>query len=310
MAIELPFGIQDVHEIMMKKPISPLKEMVAYEALWQNKKMSFKYLSQLFASQPDKLPSDLVPEEQIRLLTPIVRDIALNNPIGYRTNLLINGSFDYPKQLRQAEEPVELLYYSGDLDLLSTRSVAIVGTRKPSPKGYRLAVEMAEHLVKDKFTIVSGLATGIDTAAHTTAIENAGRTIAVIGTPLNMAYPAVNVELQTKIAREHLLVTQVPFLRYQEQSINGNKLFFPERNKTMSALSEATIIIEAGETSGTLTQARAALYQKRKLFILEHCFQNKDITWPAYYEKKGAIRVRIYQDILDHLSPIVDEQSC
>jgi DNA processing protein len=76
-----------------------------------------------------------------------------------------------------------------------------------------------------------------------------------------------------------------------------NRFFFPERNVTMSALTEATIIVEAGETSGTLTQARAALYQGRKLFILNSCFEREDLTWPARFEAQGAVRVREPDDI-------------
>ncbi|EFK6515218.1 DNA-processing protein DprA, partial [Escherichia coli] len=96
-------------------------------------------------------------------------------------------------------------------------------------------------------------------------------------------------------------ISQVPFHRYLEQDYRSNRIFFPERNVTMSALTEATIIIEASETSGTLTQARAALAQGRKLFILESCFRNPSITWPARFEAQGAIRVRNYEDIRRHL---------
>jgi DNA processing protein len=306
--MELPFPIDNSASGASRKPISPMKEMVAYEALWRDKKMSFKNLARIFARQPGMLPSDLVPAEYIDLLYPDVKALALNPAMEYRTNLLIHGSFDYPDKLRQAEEPVELLYYAGNLDYLSTRSVAIVGTRKPSAEGLQQAAELARLLVSYDFTVVSGLATGIDTIAHTTAINAGGRTIAVIGTPLDQSYPAANSDLQKKIAREHLLVTQVPFIRYREQSINGNRLFFPERNKTMSALSEATIIVEAGETSGTLIQARAALFQGRKLFILESCFQNSNITWPAHYQKLGAIRIRNFAEILPYLPSPVDHE--
>jgi DNA processing protein len=300
--MEIPFPIEDAVNRDSKKPISPMKEMVAYEVLWRNKKMTFKQLSRMFASQPGKLPSELVPEEYIANLYSTVKEAALNDTLGYRTNLLIHGSFDYPDRLRQAEEPVEVLYYTGNVALLSTRSIAVVGTRKPSAAGLRHAAEVARFLVARDFTIISGLAAGIDTMAHTTAIAEKGRTIAVIGTPLDRAYPAENAALQLQIAREHLLVTQVPFIRYREQSIQGNRLFFPERNKTMSALSEATVIVEAGETSGTLIQARAALYQKRKLFILEPCFQNPHIGWPAEYLRHGAIRISNFEDILSHLT--------
>jgi DNA processing protein len=153
---------------------------------------------------------------------------------------------------------------------------------------------ISKALVEKGFAVVSGLAAGIDAAAHTAAIEAGGQTIAVIGTPLGVHYPKENEPLQRRIADKYLLISQVPVLRYASQHVPQNKLFFPERNITMSALTEATIIVEA---SGTLTQARAALQQGRKLFILDSCFERTDITWPASYAKKGAIRVRELSDI-------------
>jgi DNA processing protein len=281
--------------------ISPMKEMAAYEALWENEKASFKTLSQLFASRPGSKPSDFVSDEKIDTLYDTIKQYFSGNKLSYRPNLIINGTLDFPKRLNDAREPIELLYYSGNLDYLQTKSISIVGTRKPSPEGVRRTKQLVKQLVKDDFTIVSGLAMGVDTTAHTTAILNGGRTIAVIGTPLNTVYPKSNFDLQNYIAKEHLLISQVPFHRYSKQGINGNKLLFPERNKTMSAISLATVIIEAGETSGTLVQARAAIQQGRKLFILESCFQNPNITWPAYYEKLGAIRVKEYSDIFNEL---------
>ena len=125
----------------------------------------------------------------------------------------------------------------------------------------------------------------------------------MIGTPLDEFYPKQNKNLQLYIAKKHLLISQVPFIRYASQNYKVNRFFFPERNKTMSALSEATVIIEASETSGTLIQARAALDQGRKLFILQNCFENKNITWPERFEKQGAVRVREYEDIIKHLDP-------
>src|ERR1019366_5376255 len=129
-----------------------------------------------------------------------------------------------------------------------------------------------------------------------------GLTIGVIGTPLSQSYPATNRVLQAQIAKDYLLISQVPVVRSSEQGPRVNRMFFPERNITMSALTEATIIIEAGETSGTLIQARAALQQGRKLFILDSCFRNKKLTWPAKFAEKGAIRVTDYDDIKQHLS--------
>jgi DNA processing protein len=185
---------------------------------------------------------------------------------------------------------------------VESRSVAVVGTRKPTNDGIARTVRLVKTLVKDDFTIVSGLAAGIDTVAHKTAIEEGGRTIAVIGTPLSHTYPKDNIDLQRTIASEFLVISQVPLKRYERQDYRRNRLFFPERNITMSALTEATIIVEAGETSGTLVQAHAALHQGRKLFILDNCFR-KGLSWPQKLADKGAIRVVDYDDIRKHLSP-------
>ena len=104
------------------------------------------------------------------------------------------------------------------------------------------------------------------------------------------------------ISQDYLLISQVPVERYdRQQNPVSNRFFFPERNKTMSALTEATIIVEAGETSGTLVQARAALQQGRQVFILNNCFENTNLSWPTRFEKDGAIRVHDYDEIRRHL---------
>lgn len=283
--------------ITTRRPIQPLKEIAAYEALWNDKKASYKYFSELFSQNPGARPSDFLESEIPEDFFEKIKTLVVHNSFGYKTNLLINGTFDFPVKLKDAKEPVEILYYTGNLDYLSTRAVSVVGTRNPTDAGLKRTNRLVKLLVADDFTIMSGLARGIDTAAHKMAISCEGRTIAVIGTPLDQVYPKENKDLQDYIARHHLLVSQVPFFRYRQQGIIGNRLFFPERNKTMSALSEATIIVEAGETSGTLVQARAALQQGRKLFILDSCFENKSITWPAKFLKLGAIRVKEYDDI-------------
>jgi DNA processing protein len=288
---------------MSRSIISPIEEIAAYETLWESGKASFKTIAQLFKNAPGSRPSDLIPKNKYsKNLDIIVQTMnELRDINNYQPNLIMNGSINYPQKLRDAVEPVELLYYTGNLDLIYERSVAIVGTRKPSEDGVKRTARMAKLLVEHGFTIVSGLAQGVDTIAHMTALENSGKTIAVIGTPLNQAYPKENSRLQDYIAKKHLLVSQVPFIKYLNQDYRSNRLFFPERNKTMSAITEATIIVEAGETSGTLIQARAALQQGRKLFILNSCFENPNITWPKYYEKKGAIRVKEFADVLNNL---------
>lgn len=143
--------------------------------------------------------------------------------------------------------------------------------------------------------IVSGLAEGIDTAAMNATIEFGGSIIGVIGTPLNKFYPKHNEELQKFVAHNHLLLSHVPFYKYSLQRFDTQKYYFPERNAVMAAISDATVIVEASETSGTLTQARACLEIGKKLFILNSCFES-GLKWPDKYEKR-AIRVRTIEDI-------------
>lgn len=280
----------------IRQPIDASLEVGAYEALWTEHNASFKTIAERFAGAPGARPSDLIPEDEARRVAMRVLK-RLRDRVETRFDVRVNGEVDYPERLRDATHPVELLYFQGAWELIATRSVAVVGTRKPSEDGLRRTRHLVRQLVDDDFTIVSGLAEGVDTAAHTAAIEASGRTIAVIGTPLGHVYPKANASLQDRIARDFLLVSQVPVERYEAQNYRVNRFFFPERNKTMAALTEATIIIEAGETSGTLVQAREALKQKRKLFILNSCFERDDLNWPHRFEQEGAIRVRDYADI-------------
>lgn len=285
-----------------RSTISPRRELGAYEALFMQQGATFKTLADKFAADATALPSDFVsPAEADQAATSVIEK--LHKSGVYQFGVRINKAGDYPIKLRDAKHPVELLYYQGTWELSEMRGLAVVGSRKPSEEGAKRAGRLARELVARGFSVVSGLATGIDKAAHTAALEAGGRTIAVIGTPLGENYPKENVELQAHIAKEHLLVSQVPVLRYAAQPFQHKRYYFPERNATMSALTEGTIIVEAGETSGTLTQARAALYQGRKLFILDNCFNNPAITWPARFEKEGAIRVRDPEDIWKALQP-------
>jgi DNA processing protein len=281
--------------------ISPTKEIAAYEALW-TRYGTFPKLAELFRRYDHALPSVVVESEGIPTaeVERIKREVAVLMPY-HKFSALFYGDFEYPERLKDAKNPVELLYYRGALDLLSSRSVAVVGARQATDEGIKRAKKLARLLVEHDFTVMSGLAQGIDTAAHTAALEAGGRTIAVIGTALNEVYPRENLELQKQIAHSFLLISQVPFYLYSQQDYRRNRFFFPERNKTMSALSEASVIVEASESSGSLTQAEAAIQQGRKLFILNSCFE-RGLDWPEKFLKKGAIRVVDGSEILEHLN--------
>ena len=278
--------------------VSPFLEMGAYEAIWAEEAVTFKRLAKRFATHPDYLPSSFVsPTKAHEYAHSAFHRLEDVQHFGVR----LYGAAEYPNKLRDAAYPVQLLYYAGNWDLVWSRSVAIVGTRSPTTEGLARTRRLTEALVADDFTVISGLAAGIDTQAHRTAMAAGGRTVAVIGTPLSETYPKENAELQRQIAEDFLVVSQVPVMRYERQDYRRNRAFFPERNVTMSALTEATVIVEAGETSGTLIQARAALRQRRKLFILDSCFR-QGLDWPAKLQEKGAIRVQDYGDIQRALS--------
>lgn len=280
--------------------ISPAREIGAYEALWDQSDTTFTRLAKRFAEQPGSTPSSFVSTEDSKNYARRAFDAARAAGLDH-LSVRIHGAGEYPARLRQASHPVELLYYRGTWALTETPCVAVVGTREPSDDGVRRAQSLTRKLVEHKFTVVSGLAAGIDTVAHKTALAEGGRTIAVLGTPITTTYPKSNAALQREIADKWLVISQVPIIRYARQSAAGNRFFFPERNITMSALTEATIIVEAGDTSGTLIQARHALTQGRKLFILDSLFARKDLTWPLKFEAKGAVRVREFEQILEVL---------
>ena len=188
-------------------------------------------------------------------------------------------------RLSEVEEPnaPAALYVSGDVDLLrSGRRVSVVGTRNPSRSGIMRTRSLVKELVDRDIIVVSGLAEGIDTVAHRATIEFDGRTIAILGTPLNTCYPPKNADLKQLIEAQHVVVSQfkvgTPIQRRN----------FPLRNRTMALLSDATIIVEASEKSGTRHQGWEALRLGRDVFILENVINNPTLTWPCEMIKYGA----------------------
>lgn len=187
------------------------------------------------------------------------------------------------------------LWTAGDVSLLEHHPrVAVVGTRHPSEEGRRRARKLVRVLVTHGAYVVSGLAEGIDTIAHHEAIERGGRTIAVLGTPLDTVFPKSNTTLQALIAREHLLVSE--FSPGSAVS-RGN---FPRRNRTMALIADASVIIEAGEGSGTLSQGWEALRLGRPLFLLKSLVDS-DLAWPKEMLNYGASILTRADDLLEVL---------
>ena len=169
------------------------------------------------------------------------------------------------------------VFVAGDTALLSKRCIAVIGARKATDLGRKRARQLGRQLAQAGVVVVSGLADGIDTEALTGAIEAGGRVVGVIGTPLDQAYPAKNKALQEAIYSDHLLISQ---FAYGERVFPSN---FPARNRTMAALSDASVVIEASDTSGTLHQAAECQRLGRWLVIARSVVDDPDLSWPAKF---------------------------
>ena len=185
---------------------------------------------------------------------------------------------------------------AGNLDLLFKPCIAVIGARKVSDLGRRRARQFARQLADRDIVVVSGLAEGVDTEALEAAIEAGGKVIGVIGTPIDKAYPAKNKALQEAIYRDHLLVSQFP---------RGTRTFpssFPARNRTMAALSDASVVIEASDTSGTLHQAAECQRLGRWLGISKSVADDPGLSWPAKF--LGQPRTAILETTEQFLSQV------
>jgi DNA processing protein len=185
---------------------------------------------------------------------------------------------DTQQRLRLGDD----LFCAGDAALLHGPAIAVVGSREASNEGLRRAHQLARELVGARVVVVSGLARGIDTEALRTAIELGGRVAAVIGTPLDRCTPVSNARLQEAIYTDHLLVS--PFALGSKVH-RGN---FPERNKAMAALTDATVIVEASESSGTLHQAAECARLGRKLFFPQSLLTERGVAWPRRFIDSGS----------------------
>lgn len=220
--------------------------------------------------------------------------------------IIKKGDELYPKLLEATKEATPFLFMRGNIRLLNEKIVSVVGTRNPSEEGRERAYRLSKLLGKYRIVVASGLAMGIDTAAHTAAIENKHLTIAVIGTPLYKVYPKENEKLQRQISEQGLVISQF------SPAAPVQRWHFPMRNAIMSGISLATVIIEAGETSGALKQADYALKQGRLVFIPQSALENKNITWPQkYIKREGASSFTKIDELMDKLekSKIITERT-
>lgn len=201
---------------------------------------------------------------------------------------------NYPLELREIYNPPVLLFYQGNLDLLTKPKLAVVGARKCSQTGIdslkKIIAELGNH-----FVIVSGLARGIDTAAHMACLKNGGSTIAVIGTGLDAYYPKENAKLQTFIADKHLILTEYP------PASKPLAHHFPERNRIISGLSQGVMVVDAKLRSGSLITCERALEQGRDVFAVPGNILDGFSSGCNHLIQEGAKCVTSGLDILSEL---------
>lgn len=210
---------------------------------------------------------------------------------------------DYPENLRTVYDRPPLVFVAGSLEPSDTRSVAVVGTRRASREGLARARLIAEHLSSAGFTVISGLATGIDTEAHKATLRAGGRTVAVIGTGLHHCYPLENTELQRRIAAGSAVVSQFwPDSRPTATS-------FLARNATMSGLALGTVVVEASHASGARAQARLALEHGRPVFLpeplLEQAWAREFAHRPGTHVVRAPDEITVAIERLNSLGALV-----
>ena len=208
------------------------------------------------------------------------------------------GEDNYPEFFAQIPGRPLLLYVNGDVDTLHLPSLAIIGSRNPTHGGLRNSIEFSRHLAQQGFSIVSGLAEGIDTAAHRGALDVCGKTVAFLGHGIDRVYPASNRNLAHSISESGALVTEYPL------GAGPERWHFPERNRLISGLCLGTLVVEAARRSGSLITARLAAEQGREVFALPGSIHNPLARGCHELIRQGAKLVETASDILNELAPL------
>lgn len=205
------------------------------------------------------------------------------------------GTDAFPQLLAEISNPPECLWTRGDHALFARQAIAIVGARDASREGVEIAYQIASDLVRAGIVVVSGLARGIDSAAHTGALDSGGTTIAVLGTGIDRVYPAENKALHERIGAHGLLVTEF------HPGAHAELFHFPQRNRIISGLSKAVVVVEARERSGSLITARLAGDQGRDVMVVPGPTRSGQNRGGHALLRDGAKLVESAVDILQEL---------
>jgi len=201
----------------------------------------------------------------------------------------------YPKKLENIYMPPLILFYQGDLHLLASKILAVIGSRENTSYGERVTKRIVPQLVEHQIHIISGLAYGIDSIAHKSCIEVNGKTIAILGSGINQVYPKQHQDLANEIGKHHLLMSEYP------PYAKATKTHFPFRNRIVSGLSDGILVIEAKEKSGTLITCDYALDQGKDIFVIPNHIFDENSVGTNNLIKQGANLVTTIFDILENI---------
>jgi DNA processing protein len=257
----------------------------------------------LSCTEPHLVRLGLAPESAAALVNPprtlITEDLAWCQ--ANKIDLLPFTAPDFPPQLAALPDAPALLLLQGRRELLATPQLAVVGSRQPTAAGRRIASELAAQLAAAGLTITSGLARGIDTAAHEGALGVGAGTIAVCGTGLDICYPPENQRLHQQISREGLLISEFP------RAAPPARHHFPRRNRIISGLARGTLVVEAAAGSGSLITARKALDQGREVFAVPGSPLNPLAAGCLELLSEGAHLVRNARDVIAHIGVQIEK---
>ncbi len=218
---------------------------------------------------------------------------------GIGANLLIHGQTGYPELLYHIYSPPPLLFVMGEWLPQDTRAVAVVGARRASSYGRRVARTLGRELAQRGLTVVSGMARGVDSESHRGALDAGGRTVAVLGSGLDVPYPPENASLMVEIACHGAVLTEFP---PGTEPLAGN---FPQRNRLISGLSHGVVVVEAAERSGAMITAGYALDQGKDVFAVPGSIESRTSAGTNLLIKRGAKLVQVVEDILEELPPSI-----
>jgi DNA processing protein len=223
----------------------------------------------------------------------ILKDIKTLHDIG--AHVITRWDPNYPENLQEIYDPPALLFVRGEFNARDVNAVAVVGTRNPTHYGVEITQTITRDLVRAGITIVSGLARGIDTAAHWAALNDGGRTIGVLGCGIDVCYPRENKDLVDQIAQNGAVISEF------RPGVSPLATNFYRRNRIVSGLSRGTLVVEAAPRSGSLITAAHAIDQNREVFALPGSVFNKRSWGPHHLLKEGAALVESAEDIMSAL---------